>query len=66
MRWEIQCKPRQKVAHHMGWKVSQQTSPVDGVHLELVHVNAWRVPVMEKRKARDVGLVVEDALRKSS
>lgn len=66
MRWEIQCKPKQKVAHHMGWKASQQTSQVDGVHLALVHVNAWRVPVPENCKARGVGLVVEDALRKSS
>ena len=66
MRWEIQCKPKQKVAHHMGWKVSQQTSQVDGVHLEIVHVNAWRVPVPENRKARDVELVVDDAVRKGS
>lgn len=50
----------------MGWKASQQTSQVDGVHLALVHVNAWRVPVPENCKARGVGLVVEDALRKSS
>lgn len=63
---EIQWKPKQKVEHFKGWKLSQQTSQVDGVHLEIVHADAWKVPVLRHCKARAVDLVIDDPLRKGS